>query len=153
MRPNVALICFLCVLAVVHGSPFVARAAEEGPCQCLCIPIFPNNGKISMAFDQNSGTKTIHYRVRANQSAAEIIQFYDVILNGKGWMASFEICQRHWEVCDAGTADANAHAGRFFASWVHPEKNRRLVVWLRYKAMEDQDGYDVTVECRVGPED
>ena len=95
--------------------------------------------------------KTFSYIVRMNYPAAEIIEFYDSFFNGSGWISSFEICQRHWAVPADVSKDAEPAARQMFTSWVHPELDLSVVIWLKYESIDNQRRGEVIVEGRLQP--
>lgn len=137
------------LLGCSYFANSLSVASTTDPYPAFELPIFHGGYDIKKSNDPAGGSKTLTYRVRLNSQAAEIVEFYDSFFNGKGWISSFEICQRHWEVSDANAANDRLHIKRMFASWAHPTHDLKVVLWLKQAVVEQQDLKGVKVECRL----
>ena len=114
------------------------------------IPIFEGGYNIEKKMNPSIGTKAIIYNVQIKYPAAEIIEFYDSYLNGRGWISSFEICQRHWADSADDTEYGDLPARNMFVSWQHPGLNLKLELWLKH-GLADRQQDEVTVEGLLQP--
>jgi hypothetical protein len=80
-----------------------------------------------------------------------VLEFYDAYFNGRGWQASFEICQRNWVDRGNEKQSTDSIARELFASWAHPEKNLKAVLWLSYEVGNTGSQNEVVVQCQLQP--
>ena len=140
----VPLICVHLVFGIATGSAVDSYRSAE-------IPIFNEGYKVEKTFDPYKKALTVSYHVQALHPAAEVLEFYDAYFNGKGWISSFETCQRNW-MDIGGRTNANEPAARvLFASWEHAGSNRKVLLWIRHRPPTGEREDEVVVEYRVQP--
>jgi hypothetical protein len=140
------LFCLL-ALAIFHSAQL--SGSETDLFSFIDIPIYSNGYDIAKETDHRSKTKSVSYLVQAKFPAAEVIEFYDAYFNAKGWLPSFEICQRHWDHAAVGSKINSLAGTHLFTSWEHPEFKLNAVLRLKY-SLEDGSPVDVlAVRCEL----
>lgn len=64
--------------------------AQEDVLQSADVPVYPGAVEITRTFDQVTGMQTVTYRIGLNYPALELLEYYDVQLNARGWHPCFE---------------------------------------------------------------
>jgi hypothetical protein len=139
----------LYLLAGICLTSTMSNGSEDDRNILVEIPVFRGGYDILRELDPSRESKSITYRVQTNYPAAEIIEFYDSYLNGRGWISSFEICQRHWAESDSGSEYSGLPEKQMFVSWQHPDLNLKLVLWLKYGLATTLRSDEVIVEGRL----
>ena len=143
-----SLILFVCV----HLSPTISSSSQIDPHPTIKIPIFQGGYKLEEHFDASNEIKSVTYRVQANNPPAEVLEFYDAYFNSNGWQSAFETCQRNWEHSGDGKKRAELIFRQLYASWAHPRKNLKAVLWLTYEAENNVSQNEVVVQFQLYPE-
>jgi hypothetical protein len=143
------LICILGLLSGIHLTYATPGSSAGDPYPAFEIPVFQGGYNIKKDFNPAGGSKTVTYSIQLKSPAAEIIEFYDSYFNGKGWISSFEICQRHWDAPADQTINDAPPVKQMFASWEHPDLDLKVVLWLKHDLANKQGQNDVKVECRL----
>lgn len=141
----------LFLLAGICLTSTLSNSAEGDRNPFIEIPVFRGGYDIIRELDPSGGTTSITYRVQIKYPAAEIIEFYDSYLNGRGWISSFEICQRHWAESEGDPEYSGLEQKRMFVSWQHPELNLKLVLWLKHGLAATQTRDELIVEGHLQP--
>ncbi|MBW2437273.1 MAG: hypothetical protein PVI49_05915 [Desulfobacterales bacterium] len=139
------------LLVCVHFSPTILSSSPIDPHPTIEIPIFDGGYNVEKFVDASQQTKSIRYSIRTNYPPAEVLEFYDAYFNGRGWQASFEICQRNWVDRGNEKQSTDSIARELFASWAHPEKNLKAVLWLSYEVGNTGSQNEVVVQCQLQP--
>ncbi len=139
----------LFLLAGICLTSTLSSSSEGGGNPSFEIPVFRGGYDLIRESDPSRETKFITYRVQTKYPAAEIIEFYDSYLNGRGWISSFEICQRHWAESDSGPENSGLRDKLMFVSWQHPDLDLKLVIWLKYGLASTLRSDEVIVEGRL----
>ena len=146
-------IFFLAVLAAcLHLTVNSAAISETDPFPTIVLPIYQGGYDIENSFNRMKGTKGLAYKVQTNYPAAEVLEFYDAVFNGKGWKPSFEICQRHWASLDDGSIKRKFQAKQLFTSWEHPPLRLQISLLLEYKPSSTNGRDEIIVQCRLQPQ-
>ena len=143
------LILLLYLFAGICLTSSISNSSEGDPDSLIDIPVFQGGYNIKREVTPSRGIKSIPYRVRAKYPAAEIIEFYDSFFNGRGWISSFEICQRHWAESGNDSKYSALQEKQMFVSWQHPDLNLKLVLWLKHGSANVQRQDEVIVEGRL----
>jgi hypothetical protein len=146
-----SLICILAMLSAVHLTIPISGLAAGDLHPEFEIPVFQGGYNISREMNSHPAARTITYSVHIKNPAAEIIEFYDAYLNGRGWISSFEICQRQWTESADETGTGGLAARQMFASWAHPDLNLKLDLWLKHASAENQHQSVVVVKGSLQP--
>ena len=144
-------IFYVILAACFHLAVGNADSSEADPLPRIVLPVYQGGYDIENSFSRLQGTKSLIYRVQTNYPAAEVVEFYDVALNGGGWKPSFEICQRHWASLDDGSIKKNPQARQLFTSWEHPQLGLQISLLLEYKPTSTKGRDEVIVQCRLQP--
>jgi hypothetical protein len=142
----------LILLVCVHLSPAIASSSQIDPHPTIKIPIFQGGYNLKEHFDVSNEIKSVTYRVQANNPPTEVLEFYDAYFNGNGWRSAFETCQRNWEHSGDGKKREEPAFRQLFASWAHPAKNMRAVLWLTYGNENNVSQNEVFVQFQLYPE-
>ena len=129
----------------------VANSSETDPFPTIVLPVYQGGYDIGNTFNLRKGTKALVYKVQTNYPAAEVLEFYDAVLNGRGWKPSFEICQRHWATLDDGSLKRDPKARQLFTSWAHPQFRLQISLLLEYQPPGSKSRDEVSVQCRLQP--
>jgi hypothetical protein len=151
MKPTKIKLFFIftfVLLGGVHLTGAPSGSSEGDRVATFEIPVFNGGYNIKEILNPAHGTKTITYNVRMKYPAAELIEFYDSYLNGKGWMSSFETCQRHWADSAGDNEIRILPARQMFVSWQNPDLNLQLNLWLKHDLAKMQQD-EVAVEGRL----
>jgi hypothetical protein len=128
----------------------VGRSMASGPAavtyETMDIPVFPGAYDVRKEVDSGDQTRTVTYQVQTTHPAAEILQFYDVYFNGRGWRSGFETCQRNWGGSESSASPDDAAPSLLFASGEHFDLNMTVDVWLK---TETTGQAPITVTCRL----
>ena len=151
IKLNIRLICILGLLVGGYLAYTASDSLAADPFLAFEMPIFQGGYDIKKNSDPAGRSKTLSYRVKISSPTTEIIEFYDAYFNGRGWISSFEICQRHWDVPADIPAINTPPVKRMFASWTHPGFDLKVVLWLRQDLAKKQNIDEVNVECRLQP--
>lgn len=151
MRTKPIIVCLFISIGCIHlGAGLNSPAADSSP--TAEIPIFHDGYNVKKVFDPSSETWTVKYRVQTLYPAAEVLEFYDAYFNGRGWISSFETCQRSWMDLGKGKKADENDAGLLFASWEHAEANQQVLLWIRHRMNADERRDDeVAVEYQLQP--
>ena len=66
-------------------------SSPTDPFSSIALPVYQGGYDIKNSFSRMKGTKTLVYKVQTPYPAAEVLEFYDAVFNGRGWKPSFEI--------------------------------------------------------------
>jgi len=136
----------------LHLTMNIASSSEADPFPTIALPVYHGGYDIENSFNRLKGTKALVYKVQTNYPAAEVLEFYDAALNGRGWKPSFEICQRHWASLDDGSINTDSKARQLFTSWEHPQFKLQISLWLEYQPPSPTGRDEVVVQCRLQPQ-
>lgn len=136
--------CFHLTTNIVHGS-------ETDPFPTIALPVYQGGYDIENSFNRMKGTKALVYKVQTHYPAAEVLEFYDAALNGRGWKPSFEICQRRWSSLDESSLYRESEARQLFTSWEHPQFRLKISLVLEYQPSNTTGRDEVVVRCRLQP--
>ena len=142
----------LILLVCVHLSPAIASSSQIDPHPTIKIPIFQGGHNLKEHFDASNEVQSVTYRVQANNPPTEVLEFYDAYFIGNGWRSAFEICQRNWEDTRTAKKTAEPIFRQIYASWAHPEKNLKAVLWLTYEVEDNASQNKVVVQFQLYPE-
>jgi hypothetical protein len=144
---------YLAVLAAcLHLTVNIADSSETDPFPTIALPVYQGGYDIQNSFNRMKGTKALVYKVQTNYPAAEVIEFYDAVLNGRGWKPSFEICQRHWASLDDGSINREFKTRQLFTSWEHPQFKLQISLMLEYQPSNITSRDVIVVQCRLQPQ-
>jgi hypothetical protein len=149
MKQLAKLILPIYLLAGICLTGSISNSSQADTDLSIEIPVFQGGYDIKRESNPSAGTQSITYRVGIAYPAAEIIEFYDSYFNGRGWISSFEICQRHWAESDDKPKYSGLAARQMFVSWQHPALNLKLVLWLKHGLADHQRPDEVLVEGRL----
>lgn len=152
MKKKFTFFIFFLLLICLVLSDSISSGSERDPHPAIQIPIFEGGYNLNKLFDTARETKFITYKVQTNNPPTEVLEFYDAYFNGNGWQSAFEICQRNWEHSGDGKKRAEPIFRQLFASWAHPGKNLKTVLWLTYEAENNVSQNEVVVQLRLYPE-
>ena len=141
----------LILIICVHLNSTLSSSSPLDPHPTIKIPIFQGGYNLEEYFDASNEIKSVTYRVHANNPPTEVLEFYDAFFNGKGWQSAFEICQRNWEGSRNGKKTAEPVLRQLYASWAHPKKNLKAVLWLTYAAENNASQNEVVVQFQLYP--
>ena len=151
IKLNILLICILGLLSGSNSAGIASGGSAADAYPAVEMPIFQGGYDIKKSSGPAGRSKTLSYRVKITSPAAGIIEFYDSYFNGRGWISSFEICQRHWDVPAHNPATDTPPVKRMFASWIHPGFELKVVLWLKQDISKKHNIDEVNVECRLQP--
>jgi hypothetical protein len=151
MKIKPAFICLLVLIAYVHFSISLSNSSAIDPYPAIEIPIFEGGYNVKKLFNAARETKSVIYQVSTNHPPTEVLEFYDAFFNGNGWQSAFEICQRNWEDTRSGKKTVEPILRQLYASWAHPEKNLKAVLWLTYEAENNASQNEVVVQFQLHP--
>ena len=89
------IIAIFLIVFLDYNWSFSDNSAID-PYSFVEIPVYHKGYNVKQSVNHSKQTKSLSYHVQTNHPAAEVIEFYDAYLNGRGWRSSFEICQRNW---------------------------------------------------------
>lgn len=138
--------------ASLHLTVNSAGGTQADPFPTIVLPVYQGGYDIENSFNRVKGTKGLVYRVQTNYPAAEVLEFYDAVLNGRGWKPSFEICQRHWASLGDGSLKKGFKARQLFTSWAHPQFRLQISLLLVYQPPNPTGRDEVVVQCRLQPQ-
>ncbi len=139
----------LCLFGAVHLLATLASGTTLTLPLEFEIPFFDGAYQIKSESDLKGGFKAIRYNVRLAPPAAEVIEFYDSYFNANGWIPSFEICQRHWDIFADQSTETKPLMQQMYASWEHPHLDLKFVLWLKYDRASKDGAEAVTVDGRL----
>ena len=151
MRTRSKCIITICLIVFFNFNWSFADSSAIDPDPTVEIPVYHKGYNVTQSYDYSTQTKSLSYHVQIDHPAAEVIEFYDAYLNGRGWRSSFEICQRNWGNLSDGAKADKLSAKQLFASWQHLELNLKLALWLRYERISRDRQYNVVVHCLLQP--
>lgn len=151
MRIKPKFNCFLYLLVFFNLNISITIGSETDTSQSIEIPIFHKGYNVKKIYDSSESTKSVTYHVRTEYPATEVLEFYDSYFNARGWISSFEICQRHWDGFNDGNKTIAGLGRQLFASWEHPQGDLQLVLWLKYEPSSQGEQQEVFVECQLQP--
>ena len=151
MKIKSAFIYWLLLIACIHFSHSISNSSAIDPYPAIEIPIFEGGYNVKKLFDAAREMKSITYQVQTHHPPAELLEFYDAYFNGNGWLSAFEICQRNWEDTHTAKKTAEPVVRQLYASWAHPEKNLKAVLWLIYEAEDKASQNEVVVQFQLYP--
>jgi hypothetical protein len=138
--------------ACIQLTISIANSSEADPFPTIALPVYHGGHGIGYSYNRSQGIKTLVYRVHTRFPAAEMVQFYDAALNGKGWKPSFETCQRHWASPEDGSMKTKFQARHLFTSWTHPGYKLQISLRLAFQPAGPQSRDEVLVQCRLQPQ-
>ncbi len=151
MRNHSRFVYFFIPLLCVYFGIDISNSAEIKSYPAAEIPIFYEAYNVNKTLDDSSETVTVNYHVQGVHPAAEVLEFYDTYFNARGWISSFEICQRNWaDLGDTPKTDV-PFAKLLFASWQHARSNRKVLLWIRQQTHPDEQQDEVVVEYQLRP--
>ena len=136
----------------MHLTVNLVDSSPTDPFSSIALPVYQGGYDIKHSFSRMKGTKTLVYKVQTPYPAAEVLEFYDAVLNGRGWKPSFEICQRHWASLDDGTLKKELQARQLYTSWKHPQYRLQISLLLEYQRSDLKGRDEVIVQCRLQPQ-
>jgi len=142
---SAVLAACLCLAANSTGG------TQTDPFPAIRLPVYQSGYDIKHSYNRLRGIKTLVYKVQTRYPAAEVLEYYDAVLNGRGWRPSFEICQRHWDRPGGDNIKQEFQARQLFTSWQHPRYRLLLSLRLQYKPIRTGGRDAVTVQCRLQP--
>jgi hypothetical protein len=151
MKKKRTFIYLLLLIVCIHFSHTISSSTEIDPHPAIEIPIFEGGYNIKKLFDAARETKFVTYQVQTNHPPTEVLEFYDAFFNGNGWQSAFEICQRNWEDTRGGKKTVEPILRQLYASWAHPEKNLKAILWLTYEAEDNASQNEVVVQFQLHP--
>ena len=151
MKIKPPFIFLVVLITCIHFSHSISNSSAIDPYPAIEIPIFEGGYNVKKLFDAARETKSVTYQVQTNHPPTEVLEFYDAFFNGKGWQSAFEICQRNWEGTRTGKKTAEPVLRQLYASWAHPEKNLKAVLWLIYEAENNASQNEVVVQFQLYP--
>ena len=152
MKIKPTFIFLLSLIACIHFSHSLSNSSATDPYPAIEIPIFEGGYNVKKSVDTARETKSITYQVQTSHPPAEVLEFYDAYFNGHGWQSDFEICQRNWETHGKGMKTVEPILRQLYASWAHPEKNLKAVLWITYEAEDTVSQNEVIVQFQLYPE-
>lgn len=147
---RITFIAFL--VAWLQLTVSAAAGPEADPYPALVFPVYPGAYDIENRANRLKGTRALTYKIQTNYPAAEVLEFYDIALNGSGWEPSFETCQRHWASPDDGSIKRGQPARQLFTSWQHPQYKLKISLLLEYQGPATSGLDEVRVQCRLQPQ-
>ena len=151
MKLKSEYIFFSILIICVYSSPTISSSSQIDPQPTNEIPIFQGGYKLEEHFDAANEIRSVTYRVQADNPPTEVLEFYDAYFNGRGWRSAFETCQRNWENSHDGPKRAEPILRQLYASWAHPGKSLRAVLWLTYAAENNASQNEVVVRLQLYP--
>ena len=152
MKRRLQTILLAVLITWLQLTATIAGSSENDPYPAINLPVYSGGYEIEYSFNRFKATKALRYKVQTKYPAAEVIEFYDAVLNGGGWKPSFEICQRHWASLDNDHLKRDFRARRLFTSWVHPQFRLQLSLVLKYQSPGPTGQDEVVVQCRLQPQ-
>jgi hypothetical protein len=146
------IIIWAVLAACLHPTGNSVNSSVTDPFPAIALPIYQGGYDIENSFNRMKGTKGLIYKIQTNYPAAGVVEFYDAVLNGRGWKPSFEICQRHWESLDDGSINREFKARQLFTSWAHPQFRLQISLQLVYQPPNPTGRDEVVVQCRLQPQ-
>ncbi|MGD8991103.1 MAG: hypothetical protein PVI00_06555 [Desulfobacterales bacterium] len=140
--PSILFVC-------VHLNPTISSSSQIDPHPTIKIPIFEGGYNVEELFNAARETKSVTYRVQANNPPTEVLEFYDAYFNGRGWRSAFETCQRNWEDSHGGKKGAQSIFRQLYAAWAHPGINLKAVLRLSYEAENNVSYNEVVVQFQL----
>jgi hypothetical protein len=144
-------ISFLCLFSCVNLTLSLSYGWESDFFPSIEIPVFHNGYHVKKEVDRSRKTKSISYRVQKKFPAPEVLEFYDAYFNTNGWRASFEICQRHWDILPDETKSGGHTGKQLFASWEHPEFDLIAILRFEYTMVNENSRDELAVKCQLQP--
>lgn len=95
MRNHFRLVYFLIPLLCVFIGINSSNSAEIKSYPAAEIAIIYEAYNVNKTLDDSSETVTVNDHVQGVHPAAEVLELYDTYFNARGWISSFEICQRN----------------------------------------------------------
>ena len=151
MRNHLRFFYFIIPLLCVYIGIGISNSAEVKSYPAADIPIFYEAYNVNKTLDDSNKTVTVNYHVQAVHPAAEVLEFYDTYFNARGWISSFEICQRNWADLGDTPKTSVPSAKLLFASWEHAGSNRRVLLWIRQLTHPGQRQDEVVVKYQLRP--
>ena len=151
MRIRSKIVSILIPLLCIHLSVCIANGTEVTPAPAAAIPIFTDGYHVSRSLDPSNQTVTVNYRVQAVHPAAEVLEFYDRYFNGRGWISSFETCQRNWQDLGGSDKPIEPAARLLSTSWEDAGSNQKVLLWIRHDSFSNQRPDEVEVEYQLRP--
>jgi hypothetical protein len=151
MKIKYTFIYLLSLIACIHFGHSLSNSSAVDPYPAIEIPIFEGGYNVKKSFDAVRETKSITYQVQTNHPPTEVLEFYDAYFNGNGWQSAFETCQRNWQDTRNEKKTAEPILRQLYASWAHPEKNLKAVLWLTYEAEDNASKNEVVVQFQLHP--
>jgi len=152
MNINSRTIFYIVLTACIPLTVNMAESQAADPYPTIILPVFQGAYDIENSFNRLKGMKALTYKIQTSYPAAEVLEFYDAVLNGRGWRPSFEICQRHWASQDDGSIKKEYQARQLFTSWEHPEYRLQISLLLGYQPPGTKSRDEVIVHCRLQPQ-
>lgn len=152
MNINSRTIFYIILAACIPLTVNMAESQEADPYPTIILPVYQGAYDIENSFNRLKGMKALKYKIQTSYPAAEVLEFYDAVLNGSGWRPSFEICQRHWACQDDGSIKKEFQARQLFTSWEHPKYRLQISLSLGYQPTGTEGRDEVIVHCRLQPQ-
>ena len=151
MKIQSKFLYLFCLLVILLFNISLPTSSDADISRIIEIPIFPGGFNVKKIINESEHKKSLSYHVQIEYPAAEVLEFYDAFFNAKGWISSFEICQRHWDD-SSGDFQTDAPTERqLFASWQNPKANLKAELWLKYESFDQEDSKRVFVHCQLLP--
>ena len=151
MNKQSRTIIWAVLAACLHLTVNIADSSETDPFPTIVLPVYQGGYDIENSVNRMKGTKALVYKIQTHYPAAEVLEFYDAVLNGRGWKPSFEICQRHWARLDGGVQKGKPKARQLFTSWAHPQFRLQISLLLEYQPPNTTGRDEIVVQCRLQP--
>ena len=149
MRVQSKYVSVLIQLFCIHLGVCVANSSEGTLAPAADIPIFSDGYDVRRISDPSNQTVTVNYRVQAVHPAAEVLEFYDRYFNGRGWISSFETCQRNWQDLGSKVTTSKPAVRLLFASWEDAGSNLKVLLWIRHETPSNEQQEEVVVEYQI----
>ena len=151
MRTRTKYIIAIFLIVFLDFNWSFADSSAIDPYSFVEIPVYHKGYNVKQSVNHSKKTKSLSYHVQTDPPAAEVIEFYDAYLNGRGWRSSFEICQRNWGNSSDGSEKDGLSVRQLFASWRHHDLNLKLDLWLKHEMVDGGRRNDVVVHCLLQP--
>jgi hypothetical protein len=139
------------LLVILLFNVSLPTSSEADIFRIIEIPIFPGGFNVKKNINESEHKKSLSYHVQIEYPAVEVLEFYDAFFNAKGWISSFEICQRHWDESSGDIQTGEFKERRLFASWQNPKANLKAELLLKYESFDQEDSKKVFVHCQLLP--
>jgi len=152
MNIKIRTIIFAVLAACIPLTVSMAQSQEADPYPTIILPVYQGAYDIENSVNRLKGMTALNFKIQTSYPATEVLEYYDAVLNGRGWRPSFEICQRHWASQDDGSIKKEFHARQLFTSWDHPQYRLQISLLLEYQPPGTKSRDEVIVHCRLQPQ-